>query len=279
MNRLSFLFIPLCVFVFWGCQKELSYELGINAPATGTLKDSLGNCDSMSVNGTYTENQALGSSNTVTITVNVTGAGKYRISTDTVNGYSFIDSGFFANPGTYQVTLQGTGTPILPTTNNFTVNFGTSFCTFDVTVQPGTSTGNINAADTAWMFDEGTMHFQGHVDSALVKTTGGISYLNIYGKPKTNDSTIFIQLQLSSPTAPPSGTYSTAAGTAVFEFKTPAGATIYDSRQTDGSNLTFTITAFDPSTKVMDAIYSGTVKDATTGTKNVTAGKLKLQVQ
>lgn len=271
--------IPLCLFVFWSCQKEMSYELGINAPATGTLKDSMGECDSMSVSGTYTENQQLGSSNTVMVTVNVTGAGKFRISTDTVNGYSFIDSGFFATPGLYQVTLKGNGKPILATTSTFTVNFGTSFCTFEVTSQPGTPTGSMNSADTAWMFNEGTMHFQGHVDSALVKSTGGIGYLNIYGKPKTNDTTIYIQLQLSSPTAPPSGTFSTSAGTAVFEFKTPAGSTIYDSRQTDGSNLVFTVTSFNPTTKVLDATFTGTVKDATTGTKTVTGGKLKLTVQ
>lgn len=277
MKRLIFLLIPVCLFIFLGCQKETSFELGLNTPASGTLKDTLGDCDSMSVNGTYTEGQALTNTNTVVVAVNVTVPGTYRIATDTSNGFSFIDSGFFATTGTYLVTLKGSGTPILPVTTDFTVTFGSSFCDFSVTVAPGTPVGNPNAADTAWMFNEGGMHFQGHVDSAVVRTSGGIPYLRIYGKPATNDSTVFIQLQQTTPV--PTGSYSTTSGMALFEFKTGAGATVYESKQGDGSNLTFTITNYNTSTKVLDATFSGTAKDGAAGTKTITAGKLKVQVQ
>ena len=277
MKRLIFILIPVCFFMFIGCSKETSFELGINTPASGTLKDTLGDCDSMSVNGTYTEGQALNNTHTVVVAVNVTVPGSYRIATDTANGFSFTDSGFFATAGTYLVTLKGSGTPILPVATDFTVTFGSSFCDFSVTVAPGVSTGNPNAADTAWMFNEGTNHFQGHVDSAVVRTAGGIVYLRIYGKPASNDTTVFIQLQQTTPT--PTGSYSTTSGMALFEFKTGAGATIFESKQGDGSNLTFTVTNYNTTTKVLDATFSGTAKDAAAATKNITAGKLKVQVQ
>lgn len=277
MKQLTLLFFPSLMFIFLACQKEQSFETGFTSAAVGTLKNIAGDCDSMSVNGTYTENQSLTPSNTVTVTLNITTAGTYKVFTDTVNGFSFLDSGFFAAPGTYQVTLKGSGKPILPVTSDFTVTFGNSFCNFSVDVVPATSSGAVNDADTAWMFDEGTRHYQGHVDSALVKMSGTIPYLNIYGKPATNDTTFYVQLQQTSPT--PTGTYSTTNGTAVFEFKTPTGSTIYDSRQTDGSNLTFTVIGYNTTTKVLDAIFSGTVKDGAAGTKTISSGKLKVQVQ
>lgn len=277
MKRLIFILIPALVVIFFSCAKEKSFELGINTPSSGTLKDSLGDCDTIDIKGTYTEGTALTNSNTVLVAVTVTVPGTYKIATDTVNGFSFIDSGFFSQPGTYLVTLRGSGTPILSNSTDFTVTYGSSFCDFSIAVAPGSGTGNPNAADTAWMFDEGTNHYHGHVDSAVVRVSGGIPYLKIYGKPVTNDTTIFIQLQQSTPA--PTGSYSTTSGMAVFEFKTGAGGTIYDSRQGDGSNLTFTITNYNTTTKVLDATFTGTAKDGGTGTKTITGGKLKVQVQ
>jgi hypothetical protein len=126
------------------------------------------------------------------------------------------------------------------------------------------------------MFDESTTHFHGHVDSAVITSSSLPVYLKIYGKTATNDTTFYVQLLQSTST--PTGTYSTSAGTAVFEFKTPAGATIYDSRQTDGSDIVFTVNNFNTTTRVLDATFTGTAK-AGTATKNITGGKLKLQVQ
>lgn len=278
MKRLILILIPCLIFILVACSKEQSFETGFTTSAIGTLKDTLGDCDSMSVNGVYTENQTLTTSNTVTVTVNIAAPGTYRVFTDTVNGFSFRDSGFFASPGAYQIILKGSGKPILATTSNFTVTFGTSLCGFSIDVVPGNNTGSdVNDADTAWMFYEGASFYKGHVDSALVKMSNSIPYLNIYGKPVTNDTTFYVQLQQSTPT--PTGTYSTTSGTAVFEFKTPTGSTIYDSRQTDGSNLTFTVIGYDATTKILQAIFSGTVKDGAAGTKTISSGKLKIQVQ
>jgi hypothetical protein len=279
MKRLIFIALPICILVVLSCQKETSFETGINSLSQGTLKDSAGDCKPIVISGAYTENQPLDASNFVTVTVDVAAAGTYNIFTDTMNGFWFSDSGFFAAPGTYTVTLKGGGKPILPIDVDFDVSYGTSFCFFTVEVGAGT-TGNLNDADTAWRFNEGTNYYEGHVDSAVFSTSGSIGYLTIYGKPVTDDTTFRIQLQQSSATPPTSGTsYTTGAGTAVFEFKTPGGSTIYDSRQTDGSNLTVVIVSYNVATKVLEGTFSGTVKDNAGATKTITSGKLKLTTQ
>jgi hypothetical protein len=280
MKRLIFIALPICIFVILSCQKEYSLETGINSFSVGTLKDSMGDCNPIVISGAYTEGQPLTAGNFVTVTVDVSATGTYRIFSDTVNGFWFVDSGFFSSTGTQTITLKGGGKPILPIDADFTVSYGNSFCSFSVTAAAGSS-GSINDADTAWMFNDGTQHFQGHVDSAVFSLSGGIGYLTIYGKPATNDTTFRVQLQQSSPTVPPTSgaTYTTGSGTAVFEFKTPAGGTIYDSRQTDGSNMTFTITSYNTTTKVLDGTFSGTAKDNSSATKTLTLGKLKLQTR
>lgn len=277
MKRLILIAIPICLFTILACQKEYSTETGTNSTSVGTLKDSLGDCQPININGSYTENQTLTTTNYVDVTVTASAAGKYRIRTDTTNGFWFIDSGFFASPGSYVVRLKGGGKPILPTASPFTVSYGTSFCDFSINVGASSGSGTLNSADTAWMFDEGTFHFHGHVDSALVKTSSVPVYLNIYGKTPTSDTTFYVQLLLSSTT--PTGTYSTSAGTAVFEFKTPAGNTIYDGRQMNSTDLVFTVNNFNTTTRVLDATFAGTVKDGSSLNKNVTLGKLKVQVQ
>ncbi len=72
------------------------------------------------------------------VQLNVTTAGSFNITTNTVYGYSFTFSGNLA-VGTQTVTLVGTGIPTAAGSNLFTVTVpGTpaSTCTFTVTVQP-----------------------------------------------------------------------------------------------------------------------------------------------
>ncbi len=277
MKRLILIAFPICLLVIFSCSKEYSLETGTNATSAGTLKDSLGDCKPILINGTYTENQSLSSSNTVVVTVNVTSPGKYRISTDTTNGFWFIDSGFFATTGTTLVTLKGGGKPILPIQSDFTVTYGTSFCDFSITPAASSGAGTVNSSDSAWQFSEGAFSFKGHIDSALISGTVPPIYLKIYGKTKTNDTTFYVQLLQTSTT--PTGTYSTNNGTAVFEFKNPAGATIYDARQTNSTILDFTVTGFNTTTRVLDATFTGTAKNASSSNVNITLGKMKVQVQ
>ena len=70
-------------------------------------------CSSVAIQGQYVKNQALTSSNTITMGINISQPGSYTIYTETVNGISFRASGSFASTGTQTVTLLGTGTPTI----------------------------------------------------------------------------------------------------------------------------------------------------------------------
>jgi hypothetical protein len=106
-----------------------SFQVTVTSPAVGTIS-----CGSASINGLYVVSTAMVSSDTVVLQVNVTTAGAYNISTNIVNGFSFSGSGVFATTGTQTVTLTGVGMPAASGNTTFTVTFGSSTCTFSVTV-------------------------------------------------------------------------------------------------------------------------------------------------
>jgi hypothetical protein len=63
--------------------------------------------------------------------------GTYNITTNTVNGVSFSNSGTFSVTGVQTVLLTGTGTPLNSGSQTFTVTFGSSTCTFSITFGAG----------------------------------------------------------------------------------------------------------------------------------------------
>jgi hypothetical protein len=137
-------FLSICIifsaalFVLNGCQKELSIENGAAlSGAQGTLLDSLGNCKSAILRGTYIMDSTLTDSNYVYIQVNFTGTGKYFVGTDTLNGIWFCDSGYALVTGSKILKLKGYGTPILPISNNFLVKFNNEYCSFSCNCTAG----------------------------------------------------------------------------------------------------------------------------------------------
>ena len=104
-----------------------------NNTSLGTLGNSAGQCMPSTVAGTYTQNVTLSTNNTVQVQVNVTTLGTYAITTNTVNGVSFSANGSFTTLGVQNVTLNGTGTPSSSGLKTYTVTYGSSTCTFDVT--------------------------------------------------------------------------------------------------------------------------------------------------
>ena len=137
--------LPICMgmFLFLACQKEFSEDTGIlpGVSATGTLKDTLNDCKPIVISGTYYADSSLKDSNYVTVQVNVASAGAYKIYSDTVSGFSFIDSGYFFTTGLKDVKLKGTGKPLAAGTEDFLVTFGNSICLFSITVNAGTPGG------------------------------------------------------------------------------------------------------------------------------------------
>lgn len=135
-------------------------------PATYSLQGAGGNCLGASVNGTYTTNTALNSSNSVTINVNVTRPGSYSVSVPAINGMSFSANGNFIITGDQSITLQVSGTPLNAGNTVINIPGSTGNCTLNVPVSvqsltdyfPRTTNSNWtyeiddNANDTARFF-------------------------------------------------------------------------------------------------------------------------------
>ena len=111
-----------------------SFTVPVGSAATGTLGGTPGACTPAVIAGTAMLGTPLTNVNTVQIQATVATAGAYNIKSDTVSGFSFSASGNFSATGVQNVLLIGSGTPTVSGPVNFTVKFGTSTCTFTVTV-------------------------------------------------------------------------------------------------------------------------------------------------
>ena len=104
-------------------------------PAVFTLSGAPNNCAPVTVNGFYILLKPLDAANTVVIQANITTPGSYTVTTNTANGMSFSASGVFAGSGLQNIILRGSGTPQATGQSTITPNYGTSTCSFNVTVQ------------------------------------------------------------------------------------------------------------------------------------------------
>jgi hypothetical protein len=137
------------------CSFSVTFTSGGASVADFTYAGAPGNCTAPVVSGTYASGTALGASNYVDLTVNVTNPGTYTINTNSVNGMSFSASGVFNTIGINQmVRLNGSGTPTAAGPYTFTpANNGCSFsiavvpplppATFTYNGAPGNCTGPI----------------------------------------------------------------------------------------------------------------------------------------
>jgi len=114
------------------CSKEYSFEGNNIFFAQGGLQDSSGNCAPITVSGMYTPATSFSSNNYILVHANITSPGTFKIFTDTINGYYFIDSGRVNNNGSQSFKLMAHGKPIVSATANFTVRFNESYCTFTI---------------------------------------------------------------------------------------------------------------------------------------------------
>jgi hypothetical protein len=131
-------------------------------PAVFTYAGAPGNCTAPVINGVYAGGTALGTTNTVNLTVTVTTAGAYSVVTNTANGVSFRASGIL-NTGTQTLRLTGQGTPTAAGTFNFTpTNNGCAFpVTFTAPLPPAKFTfagapGNCTAPVISGSYKAGT---------------------------------------------------------------------------------------------------------------------------
>jgi hypothetical protein len=145
----------LLISFFTACEKEYSFEggapvsVGTNSgTASFTFTNTNGNCTNAIINGTYTQNTPLNSSNTVVISVNVITAGSYTISTATINGITFSATGNFVNTGSQTINLIGSGTPSNAGASTYIA--GASGCSFSIltTAASGGGTGGGGGGST-----------------------------------------------------------------------------------------------------------------------------------
>jgi hypothetical protein len=143
MKAQKSLFWLLLVTIFiMSCQKEHSYEKGITNPSSGSLQSgTTGDCLGSVVGGFYKVDTTLADSNYVDVKVDVTKAGDFTISSDTIIGFYFSAAGSFTATGENTVRLKAAGTPQAVGTFIFTVTYDSSQCTFSVITLLGSGSG------------------------------------------------------------------------------------------------------------------------------------------
>ena len=128
----STILLTAAVITILSCQKELSFDNG--GVSSGILKkDATGNCLPVVVNGTFIKDSVLSNNNFVDIQVTVSTPGTFDIKSDTINGYFFSKNGSVVF-GANTIRLYASGKPAAKSTNTFTIKYGNSTCTFNITV-------------------------------------------------------------------------------------------------------------------------------------------------
>ncbi len=123
-------FFPQASSGITGC----TFGIGVQAPPAGIDLGS-GSCTGATVTGDYPVGFQLDPSNhTVILTLNVTSPGSYNITTNTVNGLYFSDSGTVTTTGMQTFVLYCYGAALAPGNTNYTIQYnGVSGCSFTVT--------------------------------------------------------------------------------------------------------------------------------------------------
>jgi hypothetical protein len=254
------------LFLFVACEKEFSLESGFAGKvAVGTLLDTANNCKDIIVNGAYFTDSTVLDSNYVIVQVNIDSGGSYNIFTDTQNGFSFQDSGIVA-AGLHNIKLKARGRPVAAKQTLFQVAFGTSFCSFTVTVvnnNPATYTlvsgsGTCSNATPAGTYTTGTALNASNTVSLAVNVTAIGSYSVKTGAVNGmsfSGTGSFTSVGLQTITLQGSGTPTVAGANA---FPVTAGS----------SNCTFTITVNPGGTVVTDPNDSDTAWSFTQGAKS-----------
>ncbi len=116
---------------------QCNFTVNVGDPSSGVLGGGGGACTPFTVGGVYQQGILLNQTNTVQLQVTVNTPGNYSITTNTVSGISFSASGTFPTTGMQIVTLAGSGTPATSGVLPFSITYGNSTCSFNITALPG----------------------------------------------------------------------------------------------------------------------------------------------
>jgi hypothetical protein len=93
---------------YWNGSGWISLCQNTVSPAEINLPD----CDKIHVYGTYSQNAPLNNDHYVTLPVTITKKGSYYFLVSSNNGYYFQSSGIFETTGSFEIRLNGAGTPL-----------------------------------------------------------------------------------------------------------------------------------------------------------------------
>jgi len=169
-------FIPAFMLVsLSSCIKEYSYEGG--PPSSGYLfKESGNNCSLITVTGNFVVGKKLTDSDFLQVRVHVTRAGRYTVTSDHINGYSFASSGSFKDTGLLLLKLPANGKPLSAGTNLFNLQYDSSICQVQLTVRDSlvnvVQTSNPDhfplAENNRWIYDD--LSYPGN---SIIRTISG----------------------------------------------------------------------------------------------------------
>ena len=142
----------------------------------------ISDCSRIRVYGQYYQGAPLGSANYISIPITVTQKGNYNIIASSGNGYYFQASGVFEELGTFEIRLNGMGTPVANTPNPGNYNLITFTCN-------GSALGE-NCTDVKVKVDAQTMGYRVECDS--IKVFGSYQTRNFM----TNDNYVEIPIDV-----------------------------------------------------------------------------------
>ncbi len=253
-----FVLIFIISILFSACSKKTTDSSIVLAEYT---LGSGGNCTGTIVSGRFVADTALTATNTVTITVDVTVAGAYWITTNTINGMSFSQISTFTSTGPQTAVLTGTGIPVDTGTVDFEVtplNGPGGSCTFSV----GTVEG-IQPQYYLTCFLNGI--YRNFGDSAIatnsnIPGSSGLAGLDISGLDTMINSSSKIEFGVNNTASVRAGTYTdtTSSSRAYFDY-------LDDSVETWSVNIStqpsFTIVVTGASNRNVQGTFSGTIKN------------------
>lgn len=153
---------------------------GAGGPAVFTLETTGTtpplSCSGATAAGTYIIGSPLNSSNTVTLSVNVTTIGTFTMTSTATNGMTFEKTGVFLNTGIQNVTLVGTGTPSgTAGAIQVPITVGATTCNFTVNIVAGAEFSfDCGSATVNGVYEEGVALGAGNtVDIDVNVTTAG----------------------------------------------------------------------------------------------------------
>ncbi|MGC4100633.1 hypothetical protein [Ferruginibacter sp.] len=183
-------------------------------PAVFTYANTAGICTGPVVSGTYKAGTPLTAANTIVLSVTVTTAGSYSVSTNTANGVTFSGSGLLAL-GAQTITLTSTNTPSAAGSFDYTPTGG---CSFPIVYTPSTGGGGGSGTNFLKCKIDGTLvNFNTNLQGIGVTVAGFPATFTVQGKISDNSGPEEFWVAVQNPGAVNTGLYPNVTFTTILD--------------------------------------------------------------